>query len=117
MLRVLSDENFEGDIIRALRHRIPNIDLIRVQDVGLRETADPQLLEWCATARRVLLTHDRNTIPGFAVARIRQGLSMPGVFVVDRRASFGALIDELVYLIETSEQDEWTNDIVFVNPQ
>lgn len=45
MLRVLSDENFEGDIIRGLGHRIASVDLIRVQDVGLRGIADPELLE------------------------------------------------------------------------
>lgn len=117
MLRVVSDENFEGDIIRALLQRRPRIDLIRVQDAGLRGMPDPQLLEWCAKANRVLLTHDRNTIPGFARARIRQRLPMPGVFVVDLRASFGALIEELLYLIETSEDGEWADDVVFINPK
>jgi hypothetical protein len=37
MLRLLSDENFNGDIIRGLFLRQPNVDLIRVQDVGLQE--------------------------------------------------------------------------------
>lgn len=44
MLRLLSDENFNGDIIRGLFLRQPNIDLIRVQDVGLQEENDPNIL-------------------------------------------------------------------------
>ena len=35
MLRLLSDENFDGKIIRGLFLRQPNLDLVRVQDVGL----------------------------------------------------------------------------------
>ena len=42
MLRLLSDENFNGDIVRGLFLRQPNLDLLRVQDVGLREADDPQ---------------------------------------------------------------------------
>jgi len=34
-LRWLADENFDNDIVRWLRRRIPNIDLVRAQDVGL----------------------------------------------------------------------------------
>ena len=37
MLRLLSDENFNGDIVRGLGLRQPDLDLLRVQDVGLRE--------------------------------------------------------------------------------
>jgi len=40
MLSLLSDENFNGDIIRGLFLRQPNLDLLRVQDVGLREVDD-----------------------------------------------------------------------------
>jgi len=41
MLQFLSDENFDGDIVRGLVRREPNLDLLRVQDVGLREVDDP----------------------------------------------------------------------------
>ena len=34
MLRLLSDENFNGDIIRGLLLRRPNLDLLRLQEVG-----------------------------------------------------------------------------------
>lgn len=42
---------------------------------------------------------------------------MPGVFVVDLRSAFGALIDELAYLIESSKDDKWSNYVLFINPQ
>jgi hypothetical protein len=48
MLRLLSDENFNGDIVRGLLLRRPDLDLRRVQDVGLGEADDPTILEWAA---------------------------------------------------------------------
>jgi hypothetical protein len=45
MLSFLSDENFNGDIIRGLFLRQPKLDLLRVQDVGLQEVDDPKVLE------------------------------------------------------------------------
>ena len=36
MLALAFDENFNNDIIRALLRRNPSLDLIRIQDVGLR---------------------------------------------------------------------------------
>ncbi len=66
MLSLLSDENFNGDIVRGLLLRQPNFDLLRVQDVGLREVDDPEILAWAARNERILLTHDRATMPNFA---------------------------------------------------
>ncbi|WP_369432127.1 DUF5615 family PIN-like protein [Aquisphaera insulae] len=58
--------------------RRADLDLVRVQDVGLTETLDPLILAWAADDRRILLTHDRETIPAFAYDRIRRGEPMPG---------------------------------------
>lgn len=70
MLRFLSDENFNGDIIRGLFFRQPDLDRLRIQDVGLREVNDPIILEWAAVNNRIVLTHDRATMPDFAYNRI-----------------------------------------------
>jgi predicted nuclease of predicted toxin-antitoxin system len=56
MLRLLADENFNGSIIRGLVHRQPEIDLVRVQDVGLSGADDHAVLAGAARAGRVLLT-------------------------------------------------------------
>ncbi|MEH2223951.1 DUF5615 family PIN-like protein [Nostoc sp.] len=66
MLRFLADENFNNQIIRGVLHRNSNIDIVRVQDVGLTEADDPTVLEWAAQKRRVVLTHDVATMTTFA---------------------------------------------------
>ncbi len=63
MLRLLADENFNGDIVRALLLRQPDLDIVRVQDVGLAGVGDPDILAWAAENDRIILTHDRATFP------------------------------------------------------
>lgn len=63
MLRFLGDENLKGDIQRGLLRRQPELDLVRVQDVGLSGSDDPTVLAWAAEQGRIVLTHDRATCP------------------------------------------------------
>lgn len=86
MLRLLSDENFNGEVIRGLFRAQADLDLVRVQDVGLIGADDPAILAWASANNRVLLTHDRATVPAFAQNRLRGGELMPGVFVIENRA-------------------------------
>lgn len=58
MLRLLADENFNGDVVRALLLRQPDLDVVRVQDVGLAGIADLRILAWAAVNDRIILTHD-----------------------------------------------------------
>ena len=41
MLSFASDENFNNDIVRGLLRRNPNLDIVRVQDVGFSGRDDP----------------------------------------------------------------------------
>ncbi|MBA2447710.1 MAG: DUF5615 family PIN-like protein [Chloroflexi bacterium] len=82
MIRLLSDENFNGDIVDGLLRRNPRLDLVRVQDVGLAEAKDPAILDWAAREGRVLLTHDVRTMSRFAYERVRRGERMPGLVVM-----------------------------------
>jgi len=51
---------------------------------------------------------------GFAATRINAGQAMPGLFVVDRQASFGSVLDDLEAMAAASEMDEWRDQIIFV---
>jgi predicted nuclease of predicted toxin-antitoxin system len=89
MLRLLADENFNGDIVRALLLRQPDLDIVRVQDIGLAGVGDPDILAWAATNDRIILTHDRATLPDCAFERLASGESMPGVFILNDRFRWG----------------------------
>ncbi len=114
MLQLLSDENFNGDIVRGLFLRQPNLDLLRVQDVGLREVDDPAILDWAAINDRIVLTHDRATMPDFACKRLLRGEEMSGLFIVNDRMPIRQVIDELLILIDCSEQSEWRGIVLYL---
>jgi Domain of unknown function (DUF5615) len=114
MLRLLSDENLNGDIIRGLFLRKPDLDLIRVQDVGLIEIEDPAILAWAAENQRIVITHDRATMPDFAYERLVRGEIMSGMFVVNDRMPIRQAIDELLLLIDCTEQTEWKETVLYI---
>jgi predicted nuclease of predicted toxin-antitoxin system len=112
--RFLSDENLNGDIVRGLVLRRPDLDLLRVQDVGLEGADDPTVLAWAAENGRILLTHDRATMPDFAFVRIAAGQPMAGVFVLNDRQPVRHAIDELLLIEECSMPDEWTGRVLYL---
>ena len=114
MLKLVSDENFNEDILRGLSRRHPELDIIRVRDVGLVRTPDPMILEWAAREDRILLTHDFATVPGYAYDRVRAGLTMPGVFAVDDRCGIGTAIDAIAFAVFCSFDDEWKDQVLFL---
>lgn len=114
MLLLIADENFNNDIVRGLLRRKPNLDIVRVQDVGLSGADDPTILEWAAQANRVLLTHDVTTITRYAHARIHEGKPMPGVIEVNRSILIGVAIEDILLLAEASHEGEWQGQILYL---
>lgn len=55
MLMLAVDENFNNNIVRGLLRRNPDLNIVRIQDVGLSGADDPTILEWAAQEGRVLL--------------------------------------------------------------
>ncbi len=45
MLLLVADENFNNDIVRGVLRKNPGLDIVRVQDVGLRGADDSLVLE------------------------------------------------------------------------
>lgn len=113
-MKLLADENFHRAIVRGLLRHIPHLDLVRVQDVGLRGTDDPTVLAWAATEGRLILTHDAETLIADAYARVRAGLPMPGVIEVSQTAPIGVVIEDLILLIQGSLPHEWEHQVLYV---
>ncbi len=64
--------------------------------------SDPAILERAGDAGRILLTHDRKTMPDFAYDRVRAGLPMPGVFVVSNLVSVGEAVRAILLVMQCS---------------
>lgn len=114
MLRVAADENFNNDIIRGLLRRMPAVDIVRVQDVGLSGADDAAVLEWAANDGRVLVTHDAATLTKHAYERVRAAARMPGVFEVSPGVPVGSAIRDLVLIVECSLEGEWEGQVRYL---
>jgi hypothetical protein len=114
MVRLLADENFNGRIVRALLLGTHGLDLVRVPDVGLSGADDQRVLEWAAKEGRVLLTHDHKTIPKHAYERVAAGLAMPGVFVADPYLAVQQAVEDILLIVECSEQNEWAGQVRYL---
>jgi hypothetical protein len=113
-MRLLADENLDNDILRGLLRRSPDVDVVRVQDVGLSGADDGTVLEWAAREQRLLVTHDARTMIALATGRVSSGRAMPGVIEVSRRLSVGAAIEDLLLLVECSHPGEWEGRVLFL---
>ncbi len=113
-MRFLADENFNNHIIRGLLLQKQDLNLVRVQDVGLSGREDQEVLAWALTENRVLLTHDIKTIPAFAIDQLKSGHLIPGILLVPWDAPVGTVIADLLLLIECSVQQEWNGQIHYV---
>lgn len=112
MIRWLADENLNGRLVRGVVRARAQIDLQRVQDVGLSGAPDPEVLAWAAEASRVLVTHDVATVARYALQRLDAGLSMAGVCIVRQDLSLRTAIEDLLLIDELSEPVDWFGQIV-----
>jgi predicted nuclease of predicted toxin-antitoxin system len=116
MLRLASDADVHGDILRGMRRRRPDLDLARAQDSLPEGTPDPDVLAWAATENRVLITNDRNTMVGFAYQRAAAGEPTPGLIVTTNEQSIGEAIDDLLLIAEYMPEEEIRDQIVVYLP-
>ena len=114
MLFLVADENFNNAIVRGLLRAKPDLDIVRVQDVGLSSTDDRTILEWAANEDRVLITHDVTTITKYAYERVEAAKYMPGVIEVGRKVSLGAAIEEILYVAEVCKHGELEDQIIYL---
>src|SRR5260370_31790543 len=96
MLRLARDADVHGEIIRGLRRRLPEIDLVRAQDALPEGKPDPEVLAWAAAENRILITNDRDTMIGFAYQRVTAGEPVPGLIVTTSEQSIGLGIHDIL---------------------
>lgn len=114
MLRLVADENFNDDVLRGLLQLEPRLDVVRVRDCNLEGATDPELLEWASRESRIIISHDRRTLAPFAYERVRLGLSVYGVFIVDDWMPIAGAIGDLFIAPCCSNDGEWMDQVLYI---
>jgi hypothetical protein len=112
MIRLLTDEDFNHLMLAGVRRRLPELDIVRVQDCGLRSFRDPLILEFAANEDRIVISHDVNTMGAHARARLLAGKHMRGLFLIRQTFPIGRAIEEIVTVAVCSDDRDWQNLIV-----
>lgn len=109
--RFQADADFNEEIVSGLLRQHPDLDFQTAEEAELSGLADPDVLALAAQDGRVLVTHDRRTMPRhFAEFILRR--ESPGVIIISQRVSVRRAMDELALVWEASEAGEWANLIV-----
>jgi hypothetical protein len=110
-VRFQAGADLNAEIVLGVRRREPSIDFQMAEEANLRRFPDPQVLALAAQETRILVTHDRRTMPRhFADFILYQ--SSPGVLIIAQTVSVRVAIEELLLVWAASDSEEWRNLIV-----
>ena len=102
-LQILADHDLNEDILRALLARRGTLDILRVREIGPRTMPDDAVLEYASENGRIVLTHDRTTMPDELWRRMATGSLVPVVIVIPRDLSPGRVADELLAVFDSDD--------------
>lgn len=108
-----ADADFNHKIVVGLRRREPAVDILGAHEGGVIRVPDSEVLAIAAESSRILVSHDRKTMPGY-FTRFRETRSSPGVIIVSQDLDIGAAIEDLLLIWAATDAVEWTGRIGFV---
>jgi hypothetical protein len=111
LIRFQADADIRAQIVVAVRSREPAIDFASALDSNLEGLSDPEVLDIAADQGRILVTHDRRTMPTFFRRRLEAGQTSPGLFLVSQFAPLGPVVEVLVMIWAASDEAEWQNQV------
>ena len=111
--RFQADADLNHRIVLGLRRREPAVDFLDARGGGLISADDATVLRIAAESGRILISHDRKTIPGH-LARFLESQSSPGVIIVSQALDIGPAIEDLLIIWAASDAVEWRNQLGFV---
>jgi hypothetical protein len=113
-IRFLADADLDNAIVQGVRRREPSIEFKSANDAGLAGLPDDKVLEIAAGEGRVLISHDKRTMPVHFAARIRLGLWSPGVLLAVPRATVGDVVESLLIIWSASSGSDWADQIHYL---
>src|SRR5688572_18037701 len=114
LIRFLADQNLNDDIITGLLRQDDRIEFSRAREIGFAEAEESELLARAAEANLILISHDMRTMPSHAYTRLKQGLPMPGLFIVKQTDPVGPVINDLLLIWSASEIEEWDGRVIYL---
>ena len=107
-VRFQADADLNQNIVRAVRRRTPEIDFQTAHEAGLHGLDDEAVLAHAARESRILISHDRRTMPSHFASFMTTRTS-PGLILISQNLPILQAVDDLILIWEASEAEEWVN--------
>jgi hypothetical protein len=113
-IRFLADADLNYFIIEGSLRQERALDFMLAIDAGLPGRPDPEVLAIAARLGRVLVSHDRRTMPAHFAEFLRAGNRSPGVLLISQAVPIVDAIDSLILVWSASWPSELENRIRYL---
>jgi hypothetical protein len=111
--RFQADADFNRKIILGLRRREAAMDFQDAHAGRVIGLPDIEVLSIAAEAGRILVSHDRSTMPAH-FAQFSATRHSPGLIIVDQDLDIGRSIEELLLIWAATDIEEWQDTVGYV---
>ncbi len=107
-IRYQADADLNQAIVTGVLRQEPKIDFQTAYEAQLSSLTDLEVLALATEQKRILVTHDRKTMP-YHFAQFLLTDQSSGVLIVSKRLEIEIVINELILIWSASEAEEWIN--------
>ncbi len=109
-IKFQADEDLKILIIYAVKRLEPAIDFRTAVEANLLKLKDVEVLERAASENRILVSHDRKTMPRH-FADFIQTKTSSGLIIVGQNKNVREVAENIVDIWRSSEAEQWSNRI------
>ena len=112
-VRFQADADLNQAIVSGTIRREPQINFKSANSANFAGKSDSEVLKISAKDKRILVTHDRKTMPT-ELANFTTTKTCSGVLIVSQDLPIGEAIESLILIWEASTEEEWINQIMSI---
>ena len=107
-VRFQADADFNQNIVRAVRRHAPAVEFQSAHEAGLHGLDDQAVLAQAAREGRLLVSHDRRTMPRH-FANFTATRTSAGLILISQNLPIMRAVEDLILIWEAFEAEEWIN--------
>jgi hypothetical protein len=109
-IRFQADNDLKRIIVDATLRREPGIDFQTAQAAQLDDLDDEAVLRLAASQSRILVSHDKRTMPKALASIVASASTSPGVLlVIPQNAPIREVVETLILIWADDRRNDWKN--------
>lgn len=112
-IKFQADADLNQNIVTGVLRRESTIDFQTALTVNLEGLPDEMVLKIAAMEKRILVSHDRRTMPLHFADFITENTSY-GVIIAPQDIAILEIIDSIILIWLASDVEEWINRIIYL---